>query len=116
MEKIKPFQIERQWGNFRQFNLNTPVTVKIVTIKPGEMLSLQSHTKRSEFWRIIRGGGIIEIGDDKYDIIEGDEHNIPVNAKHRAMAGLSGLTFLEIDTGNFEENDEVRYEDKYGRT
>jgi mannose-6-phosphate isomerase-like protein (cupin superfamily) len=115
MEEIKPFQIERPWGNFRQFTLNSVSTVKIITIKPGESLSLQSHTKRSEFWRIIDGSGFVEIDGVKYNTVPGDEHNISVNVKHRAIAGPTGLVFLEIDAGDFEENDEIRYEDKYGR-
>ena len=45
----------------------------------------------------------------------GGEYTVPVNAKHRAVAGSTGLIFLEIDEGDFEENDEIRYEDKYGR-
>ena len=115
MAKFKTFQEERPWGNFRQFTHNSPSTVKIITIRPMEALSLQSHAKRSEFWRIIDGDGIVEIRDVKYNVKKGDEHNIPVNAKHRATAGPSGLIFLEIDPGDFDENDEVRYEDKYGR-
>ena len=53
MSEIKPFQVERPWGNFRQFNLNSLVTVKIVTIKKNEELSLQSHAKRAEFWKVM---------------------------------------------------------------
>lgn len=115
MEEFKPFTVERPWGNFRQFTHNGLGTVKILTLKPNEQLSLQSHAKRSEFVRLISGSGTIEIGDAKYDVIEGDEHNIPVNTKHRVIAGPSGLSYLEISTGDFEENDEIRYEDKYGR-
>ena len=115
MAEFKIFQEERPWGNFRQFTLNSLSTVKILTLKPGEALSLQSHAKRSEFCRVIRGSGIMEIGNNKYNVVEGDEHNVPVNIKHRAIAGPSGLAYLEIDTGDFEENDEIRYEDKYGR-
>jgi mannose-6-phosphate isomerase-like protein (cupin superfamily) len=115
MEEIKPFQIERPWGNFRQFTLNTVSTVKILTVKPLESLSLQSHTKRSEFWKIISGSGVVEIDGKKYDATIGDELTVPVNIKHRATAGSTGLVFLEIDPGEFDENDEVRYEDKYDR-
>lgn len=115
MSEFKPFTIERPWGNFRQFTHNSLSTVKILTLKSGESLSLQSHAKRSEFVRIIQGSGTIEIWDMKYNVVEGDEHNIPVNTKHRVMAGPSGLAYLEISMGNFEENDEIRYEDKYGR-
>ena len=112
---MKTLIIKRPWGQFEQFTQNETTTVKIITITPGEGLSLQSHTKRSEFWRIMSGSGVVEIDGIKYNTVPGDEHNIAVNAKHRATAGPEGLVFLEIDAGDFEENDEVRYEDKYGR-
>ena len=115
MEEIKPFQVDRPWGNFRQFTLNDASTVKILTIKPGEELSKQSHAKRSEFCHVIHGSGSMEIGENKFNVTEGDEHSVPVNTKHRVTAGPEGLTYVEISTGTFEENDEVRYEDKYGR-
>ena len=109
------FQEERPWGNFRQFTHNSLSTVKILTLKPNERISLQSHTKRSEFFRIIAGKGIVEIGDKIYDAKEGDEYNVPINTKHRVSAGPFGIVFLEIDEGDFDENDIIRYEDKYGR-
>ena len=115
MEEFKPFTIERPWGNFRQFNLNTSVTVKILTLKPNEQLSLQSHAKRSEFCRVISGSGIVEIGENKYNVAIGDEYNVPVGVKHRVIAGDSGLAYLEIDTGDFDEEDIIRYEEKNGR-
>ena len=115
MSEFKPFTIEKPWGDFRQFNLNTPVTVKIIAIKAGEAISLQSHAKRSEFWHIVSGGGVVEIGGNEYNAKENNEYNISCNTKHRAMAGLDGLVFLEVSTGDFDEEDIVRYEDKYGR-
>ena len=116
MQEIKPFQIERPWGNFRQFNLNTPVTVKIMTLKPHEQLSLQSHSKRSEFCHIVSGSGKMQIGEHTYEVLPGDEYTVPVEIKHRTIAGPHGISFLEVDTGKFDEDDIIRYEDKYGRT
>jgi|SRR3989338_758358 len=115
MAEFKPFTVERPWGNFRQFTHNSTATVKIITIRPGESLSLQSHSKRSEFWYVIQGSGTVNIAGKKYDAEEGNEYSIPVNAQHRATAGSKGLVFLEVDEGDFDEQDEVRYEDKYGR-
>jgi mannose-6-phosphate isomerase-like protein (cupin superfamily) len=45
--KSNTFQIERPWGNFRQFTKNEFSTVKIITVRPNETLSLQSHSRRS---------------------------------------------------------------------
>lgn len=116
MEEIKIFQDERPWGNFRQFTHNQLSTVKILTLKPNESLSLQSHKLRSEFCRVLSGSGIIEIDGNKYEVKTGDEKLVPTGAKHRVVAGPEGLAYLEIAIGDFEENDEIRYEDKYGRT
>lgn len=112
---MKTLTAKKPWGQFDQFTQNETTTVKIITVKPTESLSLQSHTKRSEFWRIISGDGVVEIGDMKYNINESYECNVPVGEKHRAVAGPSGLVFLEISFGDFDENDIIRYEDKYGR-
>ena len=115
MIKDKVFQVERPWGNFRQFTLNDSSTVKIVTVKPNEILSLQSHKNRSEFWRVIAGDGIVQIGEIKKNTIVGDEYEIAVGEKHRLGAGSNGIQVLEIAIGDFNEEDIVHYEDKYGR-
>lgn len=110
-----PFQIERPWGYFRQFSKNTPTTVKIISLKPNEMLSLQSHAQREEFWHVISGSGSAEIGEDKKGIKIGDELTVLLGVKHRLAAGTAGLEVLEISYGNFSEEDIIRYADKYGR-
>ncbi|MES2023235.1 MAG: phosphomannose isomerase type II C-terminal cupin domain [Patescibacteria group bacterium] len=116
MSEFKIFQVERPWGNFRQYNHNSPCTVKIITVKPNEILSLQSHQKRAEFWHVLSGDGTIQINENKYEVKDGDEYHIPIGAKHRMSGGSSGLEILEISTGDFDEADVVRYEDKYGRS
>ena len=116
MPEFKSFTIERPWGNFRQLTHNSLSTVKVHRVKPGEQTSWQSHTKRSEFWNIVSGDGQVLIEDKKYDVIPGAEYNVPVGAKHRWIAGLSGIILVEVATGDFDEEDIIRYEDKYGRT
>ncbi len=115
MSEIKSFQVDKPWGNFRQFTHDILSTVKIITVNSNEKLSLQSHTKRSEFWRVIKGSGVVEIDGDRNDVKEGDERIIGVGEKHRLEAGPSGIEVLEIATGEFDEDDIIRYEDKYGR-
>lgn len=115
MAELNIYQEERPWGNFRQFTKDEKSTVKIITVNAGESLSLQSHEKRSEFWHIVSGSGVVEIDQQKYNVSKGDEYSIPIGVKHRMEAGSSGLSILEIATGDFDENDIIRYEDKYGR-
>lgn len=115
MIKSKVFQIERPWGNFRQFTHNEDSTIKIVTIKPNEILSLQTHSKRAEFWHVISGDGMIQIGDEKINVKVGDELEIEIGEKHRMAGGSNGMQVLEIGTGDFDEEDIIHLEDKYGR-
>ena len=115
MEEFKPFTIERPWGNFRQLTHNSNSTVKVHRISPEGQSSLQSHSKRTEFWHIVSGEGTVTIADKKHEARSGDEFMIAVGEKHRWQAGSSGMVLVEVAEGDFIENDEVRYEDKYGR-
>jgi mannose-6-phosphate isomerase-like protein (cupin superfamily) len=112
---FKIYEEERPWGLFRRFTNNSVSTVKILKVKPNEELSLQSHNKREEFWRVIKGDGIFEIGDKKYIVEEESEKYVPLKTKHKIKAGALGLEVLEIAFGEFEEGDIIRYQDKYNR-
>lgn len=114
--EFKPFTIVRPWGEFRQLTHNSLSTVKVHRIKPNEATSWQSHNKRSEFWYIISGSGVVPIGEKEYNAFPGDEYDVPIGVKHRWMAGPSGMILVEVAIGDFDEEDIVRYEDKYGRT
>lgn len=105
----------RPWGYFKKFCENESVTVKIIVVQPNETLSLQSHNKRMEFWRVISGDGVAEIDGQKHLLKIDDELIIPTKTKHRLMSGDSELKIIEIAFGKFDENDIERYEDKYGR-
>ena len=112
---LKIHEEERPWGKFRRFTENTISTVKIITVNPNEELSLQSHKKRAEFWRVIKGNGVFFVNNEEINVKEGDEQYVPIEAKHRMKASNDGLQILEIGLGEFDENDIVRYEDIYGR-
>ena len=112
---MEPLNDKRPWGEFRQFTRNEPTTVKLITVEPHQELSLQYHKNRKEFWRILSGSGIIQIGDEKIPAQKGDEFVIEAEQNHRISAGAKQIVFLEIAFGDFDENDIVRIEDKYGR-
>lgn len=110
------YEEKRPWGNFRRFSQNTASTVKIITVSEGQSLSLQTHEKRSEFWKIIGGSGRVEIDGDIKDASKGNEFFIDIGATHRAIASSSEpLEIMEVAFGEFYEEDIHRIEDKYGR-
>lgn len=115
MEHLSLKHSDRPWGFFDEFIQNKPCTVKLITVHPHESLSLQYHHHRSEFWVIVSGGGVVTIGDTQREVGVGDKCEIAQGQSHRVEAGSSGLMFLEIAIGEFDEDDIVRIEDKYGR-
>jgi mannose-6-phosphate isomerase-like protein (cupin superfamily) len=106
----------RPWGSFERFTENEVSTVKIISLAPGQRFSLQTHTHRAEFWKILSGTGTVLVSDKECAVRGGDWFEIPVGTKHRASAGTEGLVFLEISLGTSDENDITRLEDDFGRT
>ena len=105
----------RPWGGFERFTLNESSTVKLITLTSGDEFSLQKHTGRDEFWRIVSGSGSIHINNLVTDVKLGDSFYCPRGTVHRAKGGPGGLVFLEISLGTFDEQDITRLEDNYGR-
>lgn len=106
----------KPWGSFKQFIKNEKSTVKIIFVNPNEQLSLQYHHHRKEFWRVIAGNPQIQIGGRKIAAKIGDEFIIPEMTNHRIIGGKEKAEILEISFGEFDENDIVRIEDRYGRS
>ena len=106
---------DRPWGTFERFTLNESSTVKIITVLPGASLSLQTHAHRDEFWRILAGSGDVVVGEETFSATPGQDFNIPQGPKHRVIGGPTGMTFLEIAFGVFDEADITRLSDIYGR-
>jgi mannose-1-phosphate guanylyltransferase/mannose-6-phosphate isomerase len=106
----------RPWGSFSQYVFNEDCTVSLMTVKPGQRLSLQSHTARAELWVVIDDGAVIQIGDQVAQYRAGDEVWIPANGKHRlSCKGPNPVRVLEIAFGNWQQGDITRYEDDYAR-
>ncbi len=107
---------KRPWGRFTTYITNgDSVTVKTIVINPGQRLSLQYHSKRSERWICLEGEALVEINGKKRRLHPNQEAVVPVGAKHRLGAGLLGAKVLEIVVGTFSEDDIVRLEDDYQR-
>lgn len=112
---MKPKTTLRPWGSFRQFVHNEAVTVKTITVKPGEAFSLQYHYHRQEFWYVLSGTPRVTVGKRTVTAKPGSEFLIRQKVEHRIEAGRTPVVILEIAFGSFDETDIVRLEDKYGR-
>ena len=108
--------VSRPWGTFNQYAFNEDCTVSLMTVLPGQRLSLQSHTGRAELWIVIDDGAVVQVGGDIKEYKAGEEIWIPANEKHRLSCnGDEPVRVLEVAFGNWQQDDIKRYEDDYQR-
>ena len=112
----KPFRETRPWGEELWITRNAPSMVKILRVSPGEALSVQYHHKRDEYWHVLSGNGTALVGDERRTLEAGADCFVPRETKHRLEGGSETLVLLELAFGDFDENDIVRLEDRYGRS
>jgi mannose-6-phosphate isomerase-like protein (cupin superfamily) len=106
----------RPWGKFRSFPFDQAGSIKIITVEPGEALSLQYHLKRSEFWVILDEGLEVTAGDRIWRPKANEEIFVPCKTPHRVRCiGQNPARIMEIWIGKSEESDIIRVEDVYGR-
>ena len=110
-----PSRVTRPWGSFAQYANNRDVTVSLMTVLPGQRLSLQSHTGRAELWIVLDAGAVIERNDEILRPSAGDEIWIPAGARHRLSSAGPSVRVLEVAFGNWQQEDITRYDDDYSR-
>lgn len=115
MKLMRPSTKKRPWGEFHQFVLNERCTVKILTVNPKQRLSLQSHQKRDELWVTLDPGLEAQVGKKKIKLKKGQKIFIPRKTKHSLRSLKKKARVLEVSFGFFDEKDEKRFEDIYGR-
>ena len=109
---------QRPWGFYKTTVLNDYFQSKVISVKPGQQLSLQSHNHREEHWIVGHGTGTVQIEKSIINVGCGSSLFIPMGAKHRLTNTdkKDNLIITEVQIGDYlGEDDIVRYEDIYGR-
>jgi len=115
-EKPAVSHVERPWGSFKQYAHNRPCTVSLMTVLPGQRLSLQSHRGRAELWIVLDDGAVVQVGDAEHRCRAGDEIWIRKDEQHRlSCPGTQPVRVLEVAFGNWQQDDITRYADDYER-
>ena len=111
-------RFHRPWGWYETLCLGSRFQVKRIMVKPGGVLSLQSHMHRSEHWVVVEGTAEVTVGEEIKLITENQSVYIPLGAIHRmANRGQLPMYLIEVQTGSYlGEDDIVRYEDIYDRS
>ena len=110
--------VQKPWGYFEILKSGKNFLVKKIFVKPGGMLSLQSHEHRSEHWVVAQGVVEVTLDDKTINLVENENIFIPKGAIHRiANKGNNDLIIIEMWYGEIlDENDIKRYEDNYNRS
>ncbi|MBF9036855.1 mannose-1-phosphate guanylyltransferase/mannose-6-phosphate isomerase [Rhodobacterales bacterium HKCCE2091] len=110
-------RFHRPWGWYETLCIDSRFQVKRIMVKPGGVLSLQSHHHRSEHWIVVAGTAEVTVGDSVKLVTENEGVYIPLGAVHRmANPGKLPMYLIEVQTGAYlGEDDIVRYEDIYDR-
>ncbi|MDN5925023.1 MAG: mannose-1-phosphate guanylyltransferase/mannose-6-phosphate isomerase [Xanthomonadales bacterium] len=109
--------VHRPWGSFTVLEDRDDCKVKRLTVKPGGILSLQRHQRRSEHWTVVDGAATVRIGDDEFTLERNQSTYIPMQTLHRLENRTSAdIHLIEVQCGDyFGEDDIERLEDVYGR-
>ena len=107
---------KRPWGYYENILEGDKYKVKRIVINPDQAISLQLHDKRSEYWVIVEGEGIMTLGDYSFEVSPGVSLSIEKREIHRVKAkSFNQLVIIETQLGECSEEDITRLEDEYGR-
>jgi mannose-1-phosphate guanylyltransferase/mannose-6-phosphate isomerase len=109
--------VYRPWGSYTILEDADDCKVKRLVVKPGQVLSLQLHHRRSEHWTVVQGVARVRVGDDEFDLQQNQSAYIPTETLHRLENPTdSDIHLIEVQCGDyFGEDDIERLEDVYGR-
>ncbi|ETI69203.1 mannose-1-phosphate guanylyltransferase/mannose-6-phosphate isomerase [Neobacillus vireti] len=108
----------RPWGYYKVLEEEKDsFKIKRITVNPGKILSYQLHYHRSEHWIVVRGMAKVTIDDEVKFVRPGESIYMKAGQKHRLEnPGKIPLEIVEVQLGDYlEEDDIVRFDDKYGR-
>lgn len=115
-ETSRPY-VQKPWGHYENLHVEPHLIVKLIVVRPGQTLSLQSHKHRAEHWFVMQGVAEVEVGGERRTLHTGESVDIDLGTKHRlANRNAQPLHVLEVQHGPWlSERDIVRYQDRYGR-
>lgn len=107
----------RPWGTYDSIDRDKRYQVKHITVKPGGKLSVQMHHHRAEHWIIVSGTAKVLKGETEHLLTENQSIYIPIGTVHALEnPGKIPLELIEVQSGSYlNEDDIIRFEDKYGR-
>jgi mannose-1-phosphate guanylyltransferase/mannose-6-phosphate isomerase len=116
-EHVAHLTVQRPWGSYTVLENADDFKMKRITVKPGQSLSLQRHSHRSEHWIVVAGTATVTRDDEVITVAKNQSTYIPIGTKHRLEnRGKILLEIIEVQVGEYLEEDDIeRFDDCYGR-
>ena len=115
-------KVQRPWGNYEVVKVGVTskgkeYCEKLITVNPGQILSLQSHKMRSEMWTVQQGKLEVILNGTHYRLSKGNGVKVPVEVIHCMANNINNEPCIvhERQEGICREDDIIRYIDAYGR-
>jgi len=72
--------------NFRQVLYTGPkAQLVLMTLQPGEEIGAEVHEDHDQFFRFEHGEGKVVVGDDEWEVTDGDAVIVPAGANHNVI-------------------------------
>lgn len=107
-ERVTHLTERRPWGSFTVLQAGLGFKIKLIEIASGKRLSLQVHRKRAEHWVVVSGLAKVISGNKGKLVRSNESIYIPKGINHRLEnPGRSPLKIVEVQTGNYLEEDDI---------
>jgi mannose-1-phosphate guanylyltransferase/mannose-6-phosphate isomerase len=110
-------QVFRPWGSFDSLESGDGFQVKRLVIRPGGVISLQRHARRSEHWVVVKGRAQVTRNDEVFVLGVNEATHIAIGDVHRIANPFDEpVHVIEVQCGDYLGEDDIeRLEDIYGR-
>lgn len=107
----RPMYERRDWGEYKvlDYKLHRDKQnslVKELIIRPGEHISYQIHSHRTEVWTFTEGSGELILDGVVKRVVRGDVAVIKAGMKH-AIKGITELHIIEVQLGDELTEDDI---------
>jgi mannose-6-phosphate isomerase len=111
-------RVDKPWGHELIWAHTDRYVGKVISINPGNRLSLQYHEKKDESVFVLSGVLRLHLENDAgelevHDLAPGEHQRVQVGRRHRFEAVDAVVEVLEVSTP--ELDDVVRLSDDFGR-
>ena len=110
-------KVIRPWGWYDSLLNNSGFQVKHICVNSHSSISLQRHKYRAEHWIVVKGVGLITLGEEKIVLNENESIFIPQGTIHRLENNSEDpVEIIEVQYGDYLGEDDIeRFEDIFGR-